>query len=239
MNPEIETLRQLLKELADLAEHSSLTGSLSQGASRAVQRYNAVLDRLVALGAIPEGLFTPLDASTDYDGLGVEARLLASTLKNEKGAKFKDKGRREGHEPDASVIVRLAPFVDSADLTRLVREYRQRNAFFDENLITSLAPFLDRKMLGEIIRDHFMEGEEPEPPAPPEAPRAPEPPEAPNRDLATTGRHTLTVTEERRPETLVSLADRLRDPNLSNEERQSIALQLAQIAHIEASEGGY
>jgi hypothetical protein len=78
---EIRRLRRLLREIADLAQHSSLTGSLQNGAPSAVRRYNAVLSQLEQQGMVPDGLFQPLADGTGFDELGVESALLAGYLK--------------------------------------------------------------------------------------------------------------------------------------------------------------
>src|SRR5580658_3160661 len=138
---EIEACRSLLEEIADMSDHASLTGSLSKGAGRTVQRYNAVLDRLESLDVIPHGLCEPLPDDAGFDEIGVEARMLGSFI-NRKGKAAK--GRR-----DKSVLTRLAPFVDSRELGDLVREQLRHGLSIDLEDLTQLAPFLDKRMLSD------------------------------------------------------------------------------------------
>jgi len=75
----------MLREIADLAENASLTGSLSSGASKAVQRYNAILRQLVESGTVAKGIFDELNVeTTDY---GSSASTPAFCLHISKGRK--------------------------------------------------------------------------------------------------------------------------------------------------------
>jgi hypothetical protein len=81
---EIRRLHRLLRQIARLAEHASMTGSLSDGARSAVKQYNAVCQRLERLGISPGELFPPLnEEETSFDELGVASALLASYLEEE------------------------------------------------------------------------------------------------------------------------------------------------------------
>lgn len=80
---EIRRLHGLLREIARLAEHASLTGSMEKGAPSAVRRYNQTLARLELLGLLSEGMFTPLPADASFDEVGVDSKLLAGYLSHD------------------------------------------------------------------------------------------------------------------------------------------------------------
>lgn len=222
-----DKMLRLLREIADIAEESSLTGALQGGAPQAVTRYNAILRYFIAEEKIPDGLFSPLPETTGFAQVGVESRMLYAFFTNDKG-KSSSKGGVDG-----SLLIRLAPFVDSRDLAELVQEYTREGVGLDPGTLTALAPFLDSNSLGSLIRSHLGkikgarsadEGDQPKPPASPApTPKLP----VPSGDLvpfnASPVRHTL---EE--------LAARLRENNLTSEERQRIAMALAEIAHEQA-----
>lgn len=196
-------LRRMLREIADLAENASLTGGLATGASRAVQRYNAVLRQLVESGSVPKGIFDELNVeTTDFGQLGVDARLLASYLKGQEG--------ESGSRGEASVLVRLAPFVRGDDLALLVKEHIAKGAHISGNVISALAPFLGPDQLGQLVREHLVVTDGAAPPSPPTPPA---PPRA-----------------EPDGETLQDLAAQLRSPELSREDRDRIAARIAEIA---------
>lgn len=197
-------LRRMLREIADLAENASLTGGLASGAPRAVQRYNAILRQLVESGDLPRGIFEELDPeTTDFGQLGVDSRLLASYLKG--------KGDGNGNS-DASILVRLAPFVRGEDLAAMVKEHLSRGIELSANVITALAPFMNSDQLGQLVREHLISTpqEEPMRPTPP--------PPAPSRPAEPGG------------ETLAELADQLSRPELSREERERIAARIRELS---------
>jgi hypothetical protein len=192
-------LRRMLREIADLAENASLTGGLSSGAPRAVQRYNAVLRQLVETGAVPKDIFEELNPeTTDFGQLGVDARLLASFLKGQGDS---------GGNGDASVLIRLAPFIRGEDLAALVKEHINQGVQISSNVITALAPFLGSDQLGSLVREHMLSGA----PTPPTPPSPPSP--APGGGM-----------------TMEDLIAQLRRPELSREDRDRIAARLAEIS---------
>lgn len=207
-NTETETLRRVLNELTDLAEGASLTGMLNGGQGRAVARYNAIAARLVELGAVQGSLYQPLPADAGYADVGIEARLLAAHL-----APVKEKHKCE----DQSILMRLAPFVDSADLAELVREQMRQGSSPDMNQLTSLAPFLDRAMLGELLRSQMKTTNAHAPHAGHPAPEAPHNRPAPESNLPVAG------DQEPKPEDLLEL---LKNPHLSDSERQDLVQRL-------------
>jgi hypothetical protein len=205
---EIKSSRRMLRELADLAEHASLTGSLSDGKARAIARYNALLAHLIQEGILRDGLFTPLGSDSTFGDVGIESRLLATHLGDD-GDHRKDKRRGE----DSSVLLRLAPFVDAADLTKLVREQMRCHADFDMDLLTSLAPFLEQSMLGELLHQH-LEAAHAAHAMPTAEPAATRPPE--------TAANPMPVASEQQQSTPEDILELLKNPHLSDSERAEL-----------------
>lgn len=204
---EIRSCVSLLREIAEICEHASLTGSLSGGSGRTAGRYNTTLERLVQLGAVPEGFFQPVPESTGYGEIGVEARMLAAyATKGRDGEK-----RKRGRSDEPSILMRLAPFVDAADLGVMVREHLKGGQAFDMEDLTHLAPFMDRETLGMLVRKNLSKSEEPETPT--EAPTIPVP-----------------APPEPKP-SLDELLERLKQPNLTEDERDAILIQMRSSAN--------
>lgn len=217
-NFDTEAIRSLLREIADLCEHASLTGALNGGAARVATRYNAVLARLEEANSVPRGMFAPVDSNASFGEIGVEARMLASFIKRDrKGEKIK------GGSEDASVLIRLAPFVKREDLSRMVQQQMEQGSALDMDLITKLAPFLDQSMLSEILRDHISP---PKPPRPQPAPEpasepapAPTPPEPAYFEAEIIPpRYPVPAREAK----ISVLIERLKDPTLSHIEQAEI-----------------
>src|SRR5579871_2218051 len=92
----VETYRvyKMLCELAEMAEHASITGFLKQGKPSAIQRYNSILAHLERIEKVPPGLFHPLSEEASFDELNIEGKLLASYIKDEaKQARKEDNAR--------------------------------------------------------------------------------------------------------------------------------------------------
>ncbi|AIE87111.1 hypothetical protein [Fimbriimonas ginsengisoli] len=215
---DIDATRSLLREIADLCEHASLTGSLQGGAGRVAQRYNAVLARFTESGVVPRDMFSYLSETAEYGEIGVEARMLSSYLrKDEAGTRRR---MRDG-EGDHAAFVRLAPFISREDLASLVRQQVEGGTRIDMGMLTQLAPFLGQEDLGQLLREHLRT------PTPPEREQAPEPPPTPPAPPAP-GRQewpTIQFNEAPQPpaeEKLSSLLERLKDPRLSEEERSNL-----------------
>lgn len=149
---EIQRLRRLLNDLVQLAEHSSLTGVFSEGAPRAVRRYNAVLQQLESAGAVPKGLFELLDENATFDEMGVDSKLLMGYL-----ASDSPNDHREHHERRRIMIggIDAEDLADLKDLGRTIRE----------NLPTWM---------------RGTPPVPPSPPSPPQAPVSPGPPAPPH-----------------------------------------------------------
>jgi hypothetical protein len=216
---EIASYQSLLREIADICESASLTGVFAGGAGRVLQRYNAILEKLVSSGALPPGLFLSLPEGADFGDIGVEARMLSGYLRKEK--------KNLHGNGDPSVLIRLAPFVGKEDLALLIREQREQGTPLDMDTITHLAPFLNSEDLGQLIRGHLnTPSAPPQPPAPSPAPSpAPTPSPAPNPapQPETTMRFPEAPAAPRNPEDrLAVLLERLKDPRLTDQERSDL-----------------
>jgi hypothetical protein len=115
---EVLRLRRLLKGIADIAESASISGSLAGGAASGVRKYNAVLQRLEAIGVVVPGMFQPLAEGVSFDEVGVESGLLASYLKDAE----RDEGYGEGNTSTSasnSFVVSLGGMKDMKELNEL------------------------------------------------------------------------------------------------------------------------
>lgn len=168
------SVQRLLREIADLCEHASLTGSLEGGSQRVAKRYNSILSQLEQQGDLPDGLFDPLGEHVSYGEIGVEARMLHAFV-----AKGKDK-RKPKDEPDLDILVRLAPFVKREDMGELIRSH-VGSGEVSLDLLVRLAPFIPsedvHRIVQENLRAHIQPPTPPEPPVPPTPPEPPRPPE--------------------------------------------------------------
>jgi len=253
----VKATLKVLAELGDMAENATLTGGLSSGLSRAIERYNGILGQLVEHGALPTGMFTTLPSSATFGDLAVDARLVRAYIKEGNGH-----SGGEPFAPEKHLILRLAPFANSSDLRELVDAYLAEGSPVDASLIENLAPFLDSDHLGTLIRkiarqgrteiDIEMQAEpgEPAEPAepraqrPPESPRAPQPPATPPEPTKVPG-HVVRLgededSEEREPEALAhhdvpiedrlrALTDRMRDPDVSAEEFEELSAEVVRL----------
>ncbi|MBS1723310.1 MAG: hypothetical protein JSS66_10195 [Armatimonadetes bacterium] len=171
-------IHRLVKEIADMAEHASLTGSLETGKSALIKRYNSVVETLEDEDELPHGLFKKLSDSAEFGEIGVEARLLYAYLRDGNG-----NGGSSKHG-DMGVVLRLAPFVSSEDLTGMVKAYMAEGCKLDDKLLTALAPFLEKGMLSELVRSMLGKSagasvvvvDTRKSPGSAEAPAAPQPP---------------------------------------------------------------
>ncbi len=226
---EIQSCVSLLREISEMCEHASLTGSLGGGAPRTADRYNATLQRLIQLQAVPEGLFQTLPQSADYGEIGVEARMLASYATKGKEA---EKNHRRGRRGESSILMRLAPFVDTKDLGAMIREHVKGGQTLDMEDLTHLAPFLDRETLGAMVRENLSKSQTSEPEPTPEPATAPTPElvPAPTFDGTRINPPIIQMPTQEKP-SLDELVARLKQPNLTQEERDWV---LDQMRHISA-----
>jgi hypothetical protein len=120
-------------------------------------------------------------------------------------------------------LIALAPFLDSSDLSKLVRDRLSGPGRIDEGMLIGLAPFLDKGTLSEILHKSVLGG----PPTPPQAPQAQSAPQPPQREIVT---HGTNLPEVAPNEELARLAARLAHPDISSEERSEIAVRLSELA---------
>jgi len=216
----------MLNDMASMCEESSLTGSLASGAARTASRYNAVLTRLVDLDAVSAALFPHLDEKADFGEIGVDARMLASFLKDQygkKGGRSRDEDGG-GEMSMKSIVLRLAPFVSSEDLGELVREQMRKGSDFDMETLPGLAPFLKQDLLGQLIRENLGRDRDraPSPPAEPEPPVAPPAaPAPPSREI---------VSAEAPLDKIDDLVELLKNPHLSADERSDLHARIRDAA---------
>src|ERR1051326_9229540 len=81
--PEAELRRivRMLDKTAKLAEHATLTGSLSNGKSYAIRSYNAVVEHMASTTEIPSALFPLLSESASLGDVGIASAQLAEYLR--------------------------------------------------------------------------------------------------------------------------------------------------------------
>jgi hypothetical protein len=194
---ELEGLCHVLAQLADMAEHASLTGALSGGEKRAVNKYNAILEKLAAAGRVPQGIYESLPENVGFSEIAVEARLLASHCQS-------NDDRQGETAQSASMLIRLAPFLDAKDLGTLVKEQLRQGRGMDPELLTGLAPFLEQSDLSDLIRRSIF--------PPPQSPQSPHSP----------------VREEAAEIRTEDVLDLLKNPHLSVEERDALIARLEQ-----------
>ena len=207
-NSDIEGCVNVLREIADLCENASLAGSYSGGAGRVVLRYNTILADLRESGLVKAGMFDPLPESAGFGEIGVEARMLAA---------FVRKDRKKIGNGDPGILMRLAPFISSEDLSALVRKQIEAGAQIDMHMLTHLAPFMGKEELGYLLRDHLSA--KPAPPAPPEPAPAPQPAATPAPVAEVQPPVAPAWPQEDR---VTMLLERLKDPRLSDEERTEL-----------------
>ena len=121
---EVRRLRRLLKDIADLANHASLTGSLQGGVRTATRRYNTVIARLETLNVTSPGLFTALGDDTTFDELGVEASLLAGYLKEDEQPPA-ERGGNNSSAPFINIVGDLGSLHGLEELKDLGKQIRE------------------------------------------------------------------------------------------------------------------
>jgi hypothetical protein len=158
-----------LRKMAEMAEHTEQTGSFESGIrNNYVKRYNAIVEHLEEMDVVPEELFPRLDDEADSGQLGAEAMLLADYL-----ADFLEEtpppNAGRGNKPDMGLMVALAPFLESKELSNLVRaslagtpppageapEENAADAGPDLQALVGLAPHIDSGTLAELVQAHL------------------------------------------------------------------------------------
>jgi hypothetical protein len=155
--------------MSEVAEHAEQTGSFESSVRNYVKRYNAIVERLEDIDAVPEDLFPRLDEDeADFGQLGAESKLLADYIDDvmeepsEPSGNKGDKGKGDKGKPDLGILVALAPFLGTSELSKLVRQHFDKEAQAEEkkatqqepdlNTIIGLAPHVDKATLGKMVR---------------------------------------------------------------------------------------
>ena len=196
-----------VRELAKLAEHASLTGTLDEGRERAIDRYNWSLSKLEEAGSIPKGMYQQLGNSATYSELAVEARLLGASASQEE------------ESDQMKLMMRLAPFASKEDIGMMLRKNMEDGVNCDPNAMVALAPFLDQKDIsgmiqmycgGSVDEDNGVSSDDPV-----VEPTADEP--------------GLVKADH---DSLREIVKRLADPNITAEERESLTHELNELTEL-------
>ena len=168
---EIRRLRSLLLKMMELAEHVEQTGSFEGGVRNSVKRYNAIVERLEELEAIPEEIFHTLDEKANSGELGAEAMLLADFLNDMIEDEPAPAASGNKKMPDIGPLVALAPFLGGGELAKLIREHfdlpkgGEKQAAseggagqMNMRTIIGLAPHMKSEDLGQLVRSYLAQG---------------------------------------------------------------------------------
>jgi hypothetical protein len=163
---EVRRMRALLQRMSEIAEHAEQSGSFEGAAHNYVKRYNAIVEHLEEEEVLAEDLFPKLDEDSDIGQLGAEAKLLGNYLDDiiEESPAPAGKGKGEKGEKgraDLGVLVALAPFLGSNELSKLVRQHFDKEAEEkvqpraepDLKTIIELAPHIDKVSLSKLVRN--------------------------------------------------------------------------------------
>lgn len=207
---DINEIVSILKELGRIAEHASLTGAFEDGGPSLARKYNAILKMVESKDFAMKGVFSPVGESASMAEVGIEAKLLASSLES--------RNKKEGSSAaaDPSLLVRLAPFVESEDLSDLIRRQIQSGTSFSSDTIASIAPFVESKALGDLLRA-----------ATDFAPMPPEPPKPPKVEVSPAPEPVSMSIPKKSLQELLAL---LENPHLSREQKMEIAMELADLS---------
>ena len=77
---ELRALFHMLDHTAKIAEDAALTDTFSGGETRCITQFNNTLARLMALNAVPDGLFDELHAEASFGQIGIACHQLAAYL---------------------------------------------------------------------------------------------------------------------------------------------------------------
>lgn len=165
--------RALLKELASVSEHASLTGAFSDGLPSARDKINWLMAWAEAQQIAPTGFFRPLSESAGWGEVGVEARMMMASLKEVDELEDDD----DFSEPDEDDEV--PPDEEGMDLgsilgDRLGRRLKKLRklkhlkhvvdgsglGIKDPGVLVAMAPFLDSDDLAALVMEHIEDGGE-------------------------------------------------------------------------------
>ncbi len=157
---EIKRIRQVLHQIAAIAEEEEMEGGLGN----AVQRYNAIVRHLETASVLPPGLFQLLNeekGAVSFDQVGVESRMLSGYLEE---VIDEEEEESASGRPDFGPVIALAPFLDQTDLKALIHSHLSGRGFTEPQAsrdaeggpptlksLVSLAPHMDEKDLAELV----------------------------------------------------------------------------------------
>lgn len=228
-NLEVSQAKRMLREIGQMAEDASLTGSIKTGAARLAEFYNRVLNQLEEEDAVAPFLFEPIPAeSADFGRIAVDAHMLEAALGSPQTRRQRAEDHEEGNDFNAESLCALAPFLDSQDLGLLVREKMDAGVRIPDHVLTSLAPFLDSSMLGELVRQRIDRVSKPAPPRVPVSEPPPNPADRP--DISLVKEATTLASPRTRAERIQELAGQLARPEISDEDRGELLRQIASLS---------
>ncbi len=85
---EIRRILRLLETTARIVETSTITDQFSGGEERCARQFNNALNRLNELGAVPTGLFEPLETDAAFGDVCFACHQVAAYLREGHGADF-------------------------------------------------------------------------------------------------------------------------------------------------------
>lgn len=172
---ELKRIHRLLRQMAEMVQHASLTGSLQQGGTQAVQQYNNIVVRLEQIGEIPTGFFPSLAADIPFDGVGIAAGSLAAyiqdTVEEEQDEKSQAGDNGEHRVDSPSFSVNIGGPVTLGDLESL--------RSLGDILRNSMPDWIKEKMADKAVEEQTVEvaaepqavaSPSPAPPVPPTPP---------------------------------------------------------------------
>lgn len=164
---EIRRMRLLLRKMSEMAEHVEQSGSFESGIRSSVKRYNAIVEHLEDIEALPDDLFPKLDERADSGQLGAEAMLLGDYLDDLTEEDGKEE-KSHKQKPDMGMLIALAPFLEKSELNKLVQSHFPTQPSAPEEpkaatgasgpdmeTIVRLAPHVDRAALGQMVRTYL------------------------------------------------------------------------------------
>src|SRR5437763_1446983 len=115
---ELRRIVRMLEKTASMAEHASLTGSMSGGKEVAARSYNSVVEHLAGSGEIPAGLFPPLPADASLDAAGIASAQLAEYLRAGLPEEEQQKGKGGSMIGGDGFVINLGGLGDIGELVR-------------------------------------------------------------------------------------------------------------------------
>lgn len=115
---ELRRLVALLDKTARVAEHGSLTGSLSSGKDYAIRSYNAILEHVTGTGQAPSALFPPLPENATLADVGIACAQLAEYLRAGLPEEHRGSKRAFLKAGDEGLIISLGELGEIGELVR-------------------------------------------------------------------------------------------------------------------------